>query len=284
MLIYKAEFPNKKCYVGLTTLNLEKRKCSHKNTSKKSNLLLYKAIRKYGWDNVVWTIIEDNITDITILNEREAYWIKELNALKPNGYNLRQEGKNRPIPKETAIKIGIANKGKIPWNKGLTGIYTNETLKKMSDSAIERLKDPRNNSFYGHTHTEQYKKERSEYMKELCKIPENNPFYGHTHTEQYKKQSSERLKGKTYEDRFGEERAKKIKDGLSNDRQGKDNSNWKYYYKFVSPKGIEYKNITSLYKFCKKYNLNYNMFRVCFYNKKNTYKNWKLYRKETKWN
>ncbi len=36
--------------------------------------------------------------------------------------------------KETRIKIGEVQRGRIPWNKGKHNIYSNETLKKMSDA------------------------------------------------------------------------------------------------------------------------------------------------------
>ncbi|MBA7587117.1 hypothetical protein ES708_29134 [subsurface metagenome] len=41
-------------------------------------------------------------------------------------------GKHRK--EETKLKISIANIGCIPWNKGKTGIYTEETKKRISES------------------------------------------------------------------------------------------------------------------------------------------------------
>ena len=38
-------------------------------------------------------------------------------------------------PKETGRKISKSNKGKIAWNKGKTGIYSEETLKKIGDAS-----------------------------------------------------------------------------------------------------------------------------------------------------
>jgi len=38
-------------------------------------------------------------------------------------------------PKETGRKISKSNKGKIAWNKGKTGIYSQETLKKIGDGS-----------------------------------------------------------------------------------------------------------------------------------------------------
>ena len=41
-------------------------------------------------------------------------------------------------PKETGKKISKANKGKKAWNKGKTGIYSEETLKRIGDSSKGR--------------------------------------------------------------------------------------------------------------------------------------------------
>jgi len=42
---------------------------------------------------------------------------------------------------ESKRKSGAAIKGRIPWNKGLTGIYTSETIEKMRTSALNKLPD-----------------------------------------------------------------------------------------------------------------------------------------------
>jgi very-short-patch-repair endonuclease len=39
-------------------------------------------------------------------------------------------------PKEKSRKLSKANKGQIPWNKEKSGVYSNETLKKMSDARM----------------------------------------------------------------------------------------------------------------------------------------------------
>lgn len=43
--------------------------------------------------------------------------------------------KGKHFSEKHKLKIGKANKGKTPWNKGKTGIYSDETLKKKRDSA-----------------------------------------------------------------------------------------------------------------------------------------------------
>ena len=60
-LIYKATFSNGKSYIGQTTQTLQKRKQQHKDKSKLNNNAFYHAIKKYGWDDITWEVIEDNI-------------------------------------------------------------------------------------------------------------------------------------------------------------------------------------------------------------------------------
>ena len=58
-----------------------------------SGTFLRRAIKKYGIENFFREIIEDNISDITILNEREMFWISYYNSRDINiGYNLSAGG------------------------------------------------------------------------------------------------------------------------------------------------------------------------------------------------
>ena len=59
---------------------------------KKENSAIHKAFLKYGLENFEFTIIgwfED-------YNEKERYYIKELDTLFPNGYNLTEGGDEPP--------------------------------------------------------------------------------------------------------------------------------------------------------------------------------------------
>src|SRR5210317_2575092 len=88
-IIYKITSPSGKVYVGQTIKDFNDRISQHK--SKYSNCTLVKrAIDKYK-DQMKYEIIEDNII-LEQLDEREIYWIKELNSLAPNGYNCNSGG------------------------------------------------------------------------------------------------------------------------------------------------------------------------------------------------
>jgi len=90
MIIYKVtNNTNNKSYIGQTIGYLSIRKSHHKYSAYKSkkNYYFYNALRKYGWDNFTWEVIEkcDNQKQ---LNEMEFHYIKQYNSLKPNGYNM----------------------------------------------------------------------------------------------------------------------------------------------------------------------------------------------------
>ena len=87
-VIYKILFPNDKVYIGQTK-DYEERKRQHYHTSLDENVKLpvYNAIRKYGWDNLLWEIIEE-CNSQEELNEKEKYWISYYHSYcKDKKYN-----------------------------------------------------------------------------------------------------------------------------------------------------------------------------------------------------
>ena len=117
---------NGKKYVGQTT-NIKRRIQQHKC----GELYIDKAIQKYGWKNFKVEVLEECYT-VEQLNEREIFWIAELNSKVPNGYNLTDGGdgivgcseetraklalasKGRKFSEETRAKIGLASKNRRP--------------------------------------------------------------------------------------------------------------------------------------------------------------------------
>ena len=83
---------NNKIYIG-QSIHIEQRISEHKSESLYGspdrlayNSVIHKAIRKYGWDNFSWEIIEE--CSIPQLDDKEKYWIAYFNSLVPNGYNI----------------------------------------------------------------------------------------------------------------------------------------------------------------------------------------------------
>lgn len=89
--IYKiTNLNNKKVYIGQTIQTLSARWKAHKIS--KGYKLLSKAIQKHGPESFKIQILET--CDLNSADKKEKYWIKELNSLAPNGYNLSIGGRD----------------------------------------------------------------------------------------------------------------------------------------------------------------------------------------------
>jgi hypothetical protein len=110
-IIYKITSPSGKVYVGQTIRSFEKRMQEHKRESSGCTLIK-RAIDKYGHE-MVYEIIEDNVPQEQ-LDDREIYWINELNSLAPDGYNCNTGGQFNVVTQEIKDKVrdGL-NKSKI---------------------------------------------------------------------------------------------------------------------------------------------------------------------------
>lgn len=145
-IIYSYQSPSGKFYIGQTTRE-NKRKWEHKNNAERGvKTKFYDAIRKYGYNNFIYTKIfetssknKNNIK--VILDVLEEFYIGKYNSIE-NGYNICKGGggtlglkawnKGISCKDETKKKISKANKGKPSWNKGLKA--TLEQRIKLSNS------------------------------------------------------------------------------------------------------------------------------------------------------
>ena len=120
---------NGKTYIGQTT-NEGVRKTQHLRRAVNSNsqYTFHKAIRKYGWDNFEYNVLE--VTDD--LDEREIYWIKQFDSYN-RGYNMTLGGKSpmrgRKHSNEWKESMSERNKGN---NNPFFG-------KKQSDEARDKM-------------------------------------------------------------------------------------------------------------------------------------------------
>jgi len=80
-----------KWYVGQTINDIADRWGDYKRMNCKGQPKLYRALRKYGYENFEKIILEECPADRYILNERETFWILEKNSVK-NGYNCNEGG------------------------------------------------------------------------------------------------------------------------------------------------------------------------------------------------
>ena len=93
---------NLRAYVGMTVNPLKIRFNNHKSIIRSGAPLLKKAFIKYGINSFKFEKI-DSAIDPVELGEKEKYWIKKLNTLAPNGYNMLSGG-------QTNVKAAEANR------------------------------------------------------------------------------------------------------------------------------------------------------------------------------
>jgi group I intron endonuclease len=194
MIIYKTtNLINGKIYIGKHNGKNEKYLGSGRN--------LILAIKKYGKENFIREIIEDNIDNLEILNEREVYWINFYDSRNPNiGYNVSKGGAGDTFPsEESKIKNSISNFGE-------------------------------KNGFFGKHHTEENKKIMSELkkgkpLKEEHKLNIGKAIKGRKDSEETLIKKSNRMIGKN-NPMFGKPWSQESKEKVSNFMKSDKNSNF----------------------------------------------------------
>jgi group I intron endonuclease len=112
--IYKITSPIGKIYIG-STMNVYKRIYQYRFGSQKRQVKIFNSIKKYGWDQHKFELIL--VTTEDSMCHAESILGNFFNCLdKQWGLNLRlpKSGDLVSISDETRIKIGLANKGKVP--------------------------------------------------------------------------------------------------------------------------------------------------------------------------
>ena len=139
--IYKIVNPSNKVYIGKSS-NIEKRFDNYRVINCKNQYKLYNSLKKYGWENHTFEIIEE--CEIEYLNCRERYWQDFYDVLN-GGLNLLLQECNdlqQVVSEETKQKISNTLKGRVYTESHRSNIgngnrgkkRTKETKKKMSDS------------------------------------------------------------------------------------------------------------------------------------------------------
>lgn len=190
-----------KKYIGQTVYE-QKRKSQHKHDCNRGvNNKFYRAVRKYGWNNFIYGIMESyNIND---LNEQEIFYISE--------YDTYQNGYNSTIG-------GEGTRGFSP---------SDETKQKQSISAKNRTNPPKNKKYFteeekreakrkrDREYQQRVKEKRKEYMKEWR---ERNLDY----LNEYKEKNKEKFK-------------QVWKDHREKNKEKRNEYNKWYYHNVVKP-------------------------------------------------
>ena len=140
-VVYKITFPNDKVYIGITNRKLIDRVYDHKEFISHSKQNLYKAFRKYGFENTVWEILEYEKYDEE-LYELEIKHIKEHNSSDGNfGYNMTEGGggrNNSRHSKETLVKISGSNNHGAKLNETIVENIKLELVDGVKNSDVAR--------------------------------------------------------------------------------------------------------------------------------------------------
>lgn len=132
MIIYQiTNIVNKKTYIGKTTKSADERLYRHVWNSKSGQTHLYRAMRKHGVDKFEITILE-NVTDPSLLNEREIFWIAHC---KPD-YNMTKGGEGGDMSHLKSYQDGIKkhhqNRPRHTYaSNGFKGKKTSEKAKQL---------------------------------------------------------------------------------------------------------------------------------------------------------
>ena len=111
-VVYCIESPSGKRYIGISERVLAKRIKDRLKLSvgTRSNKAIHRAIQKYGIDQMIVSVLAEGLLGDD-LYEAEKYFIRELNTLGSNGYNMTEGGEgttgwfeNKPEEKKIAIR------------------------------------------------------------------------------------------------------------------------------------------------------------------------------------
>lgn len=229
MVIYKiTNLINGKMYIGKTTTTIEKRWKLHVKHALKERrrAKMCCAIRKYGEHNFSIVEISETAISNSDLNILEKEYIKKYNSTDHDfGYNMT-DGGDGGFTEEMRKKSGEARKGLKLSKEHLKKIQ--EGRKKKGYHVSEKQKQQ-----ISITLKHKWKNDKS-YRKRMTKINQDkalkgasHPMYDKQHTQVAREKMSAARKSKSYEEIYGEEKAKEIKEQKSKKSRGKNNPNYK---------------------------------------------------------
>ena len=150
-IVYRHLFPNKKVYIGITQQQPEKRwKLGQGYVGQD---YIYKAIQKYGWDNIKHEILFTGLNQEEAEQKERELIVQHKSTDRNYGYNIALGGNHQgKTSQETKEKISQSNQGKKrtpeqnQLNRELRLKYYKEhpeAKEKARQQNLERLKDPK---------------------------------------------------------------------------------------------------------------------------------------------
>lgn len=137
MIIYKATNQiNNKIYIGQTIKPLEARANEHKYDSKRNNYAFPNAIKKYGFENFTWEIIE-TCSSQEELDNSEIKWIKYFDSTNNQiGYNIAQGGN----PGKDIGRENLSNLWKTQEFRDKMKQATRKGAQKLTEEQVAQIK------------------------------------------------------------------------------------------------------------------------------------------------
>lgn len=136
---------NGKVYIGKTVKPLNCRISQHKNSAEKGMQTLFaRAIRKWGFDSFVWSVLFESDDD-SLLCRKEIEYIASYGSHRPSGYNITFGGEGvshdaalREQKRVLALKQHSDPDMRKRWEEGIKHADRSRALLRRS----ELLKDP----------------------------------------------------------------------------------------------------------------------------------------------
>lgn len=192
--IYKITSPSGKVYIGKAK-NINSRKSRYKNLHCSEQPKIYRSIKKYGWEQHIFEIIEECLSDNLI--EREIHW-KQYYLDQVNGNwqqvlfcQLIDTGGDKS--EETKQKISLANKGRKLTIETKQKMSSFQKGKKLTDKTKQKISLAKT----GHKCYD-----NPEYKNHILNL--HKRFVGIPKTDEVKKKISEGNKGKRKSKEFRE--------------------------------------------------------------------------------
>lgn len=170
MKIYKiTNIKNNKSYVGMTN--------GKREHYFGSGIILEKAIKKYGKNSFTMEIIEECSDNMA--SERETFWIKQLNTLIPDGYNISLGGTGGDTISHNPRKDSICQQ--ISDTLIASGAFSGENNPMFGKFGEEH-------PAYGIKHSPESVVKRAQKLSEFLQHTGGNrgiknPMFGRSHTE-----------------------------------------------------------------------------------------------------
>jgi group I intron endonuclease len=221
--IYKITSPSEKIYIGQSIDILKYRKSHYVRNECKDQPKLCNSIKKHGWENHTFEIIEE--CEFDELNCRERYWQDFYDVLGEKGLNCvlvscedkkpitSEDTKRKMSESRTGLKRNDETKEKIRQGKlgdknpmfGLFGEDNPNFGNKRTPEQIEKwrnsmtFKTGEDHHSWGFKHSEESKKLMSD-LRKGTNTGETNPFFGQQHTLETKEKMSKIKKDNLTED------------------------------------------------------------------------------------